>query len=84
MALTKRVEVLFDPNQFRELQRISRTKGETVAALVRQAVERQYLRPTLMQRQEAVQHLLSLRSDVTWEDAKEILEGDVGRRFETP
>ena len=84
MALTKRVEVLFDPNQYRDLERISRSKGETVAALVRKAVEQQYLRPTLEQRQAAVRHLLSMESDITWEEAKEILEGDVGRRIETP
>ncbi len=84
MALTKRVEVLFDPDQFRELQSISRAKGETVGALVRKAVEQQYLRPTLAQRQRALRHLLRMRSDIVWEEAKEILESDVGRRFETP
>ena len=84
MALSRRVEVLFDPDQFRELQRISRAKGETVGALVRKAVEQQYLQPTLEERQIALQHLLSMRSDVSWEEARETLESDVGRRFETP
>ena len=84
MALSRRVEVLFDPEQYRELQRISRAKGETVGALVRKAVEQQYLRPSLAERQRALRHLLTMRSDVAWEEAREILESDVGRRFETP
>ena len=71
MALTKRVEVLFEPNQYLELQRISRAQGETVGALVRNAVEQQYLRPTLIQRQQAVQRLLEIQTDITWEEAKE-------------
>ena len=84
MALTKRVEVLFDPEKFRELELIARSKGETVGALVRRVLEQHCLGPTRASRQEAVERLLSMRTDITWEEAKKILEKDVGRRFEAP
>ena len=82
MALTKRVEVLFDPQQHELIEQIARSRGETVGALVRRAVEQQYLGPTLEQRRAAVEDLLNQESDLTWEEAKRILESDVGRRLE--
>ncbi len=69
MALTKRVEVLFDPEHYRVIEQLARSQGKTVGALVRKA---------------AVQGLLSEHSDLSWEEAKRILETDVGRRFEAP
>ncbi len=81
MALTRRVEVLFDPVQYEDLERIARSRRETVGALVRKAVEEQWLRLSPSQRREAVRGLLSEESDVTWDEAKRILETDVGRRF---
>lgn len=78
MALTRRVEVLFEPDQYRELERISRSKRESVADLVRKAVEQQYLRPTLEQRQAAVKRLLSQQFDLgDWEDVKREMEEDL-------
>ena len=82
MALTKRVEVLFDPKQYGLLEQIAHSRSETVGALVRRAVEQQYLGPTLERRRAAVEGLLSQQSDLTWEEAKRILETDVGRRLE--
>ena len=82
MALTKRVEVLFDPEQFREIERIALSQGGSVASLVRNAVERQFLQPRLSERRRAVQRLLSMETGVTWEEAKKELEADPGRRIE--
>ncbi|MBI4340130.1 MAG: hypothetical protein HY680_09300 [Chloroflexi bacterium] len=82
MGLTKRVEVLFDPKQYALMEQIAHSRGETVGALVRKAVERQYLQPTQEQRRTAVQQLLAMESDLTWEEARHILETDVGRRLE--
>ncbi len=84
MALTKRVEVLFDPEHYRVIEQLARAQGKTVGALVRKAVEQFYLKPTLEERKAAVQGLLSETSDLSWEEAKRILETDVGRRFEAP
>lgn len=82
MALTKRVEVLFDPGQYSLLEQVARSRGETIGALVRRAVEQHYLGPTLEQRRAAVEGLISQQSDLTWEEARSILETDVGRRLE--
>ena len=85
MALTKRVEVLFDPQQYRLMEAMARSKGQTVGALVRKAVEEQYLRPTLEQRREALERLLSMEVDLgTWEEAKAIIERGKVEGLEAP
>ena len=84
MALTKRVEVLFDPKHYRVIEELARSQGKTVGALVRKAVEQQYLWPTMERRRAAVQQLLSMESDISWEEAKQIIEIDPGRRLDTP
>ena len=83
MPLTKRVEVLFDPDHYRVIEQLARSEGKTVGALVRKAVEQQYLRPNVERRRAAVRDLLSMESDLTWEEAKEIIEKDPGRRLDT-
>lgn len=83
MALTKRVEVLFDPRDYKLIEELARSKGLTVGALVRQAVEQQYLQPTLEQRRAAVKWLLSQEVDLgTWEEAKAAIEREVVKHFE--
>ena len=83
MALTKRVEVLFDPKQYELLEQLARSRGETVGAMVRKAVEREVLRPTLEQRREAVRGLLGEEVDFgEWEDVKKAIEREVVRDFE--
>ena len=84
MALTKRVEVLFDPEHYLMIEQLAHSQGKSVGALVRKAVEQVYLKPTLEERKAAVRGLLSEHSDLSWEEAKRILEMDVGRRFEAP
>ena len=83
MALTKRVEVLFDPEHYRMIEQLASSQGKSVGALVRKAVEQVYLMSTLEKRKAAVEGILSEQSDLTWEEAKEFLDTDVGRRFET-
>lgn len=83
MALTKRVEILFDPEHYRMIEQLASSQGKSVGALVRKAVEQVYLMSTLENRKAAVAGILSEQSDLTWEEAKIILEKDVGRRFET-
>ena len=82
MALTKRVEVLFDPEHYRMIEQLASSQGKSVGALVRKAVEQVYLMSTLEKRKAAVDGLLSEQSDLSWEEAKVILERDVGRRLE--
>ena len=84
MSLTKRVEVLFDPEHYRVIEQLARSQGKTVGALVRKAVEQQYLWPTIEHRRAAVQQLLRMESDISWQEAKAIIEKDSGRRLDTP
>ena len=79
MALTKRVEILFDPEEFMVIEELARTQGEPVAALVRRAVAEKYLEADLVKRRAGADRLLSIQTDVTWEEAKAILENDVRR-----
>lgn len=71
MTLKKRVEVLFDPEQYENLERVAQDAGESVGALIRRAVEREYLRPVSQERQRAVSELLRLHIPVgSWEEVK--------------
>ncbi len=44
-TLTKKATILFDPVIYRQLERMAKKQGTSVAALVRQAAIRQYLLP---------------------------------------
>lgn len=71
MPLKRRVEVLFDPTQYARLEKVARNAGESVGALVRKAVEREYLRPADDERRQAVRGLLEMHLPVgDWEDVK--------------
>ncbi|MBI2170725.1 MAG: hypothetical protein HYU30_01695 [Chloroflexi bacterium] len=84
MALTKRVEVLFDPRQYALLEQIARSRQETVGAMVRQAVEQQLLQPTLEERRAAIRGLLGEEpiDFGEWEDVKKSIEQEITRHFE--
>ena len=84
--LTKRVEVLFDPEDYRAMEELARSRGQTLGSLVRKAVERQYLSPSVEKRQAAIQRFLDQPEiDLgTWEEAKEAIEKEAVRRFEAP
>lgn len=76
MPLTKRVELLLDPAQYAFLEEIARSRKESVGALIRRAVTREYLQPTREQKRAALQRLLAQETDFgTWEEAKR----DIGR-----
>lgn len=76
MALTKRVELLLDPEQYARLERIARARRESVGALIRQAVAREYLQPLQEQKRAALRRLLQQEIDFgSWERAKK----DIGR-----
>lgn len=71
MALTKRVEVLFDPAEYQQLERLARTRGASVGALIRETVRRDCLVPDMEGRQAALQRLLQTHYDFgDWETFK--------------
>ena len=83
MALTKRVELLFDPEQFARLEEIARARKESVGALIREAVAREYLQPAQEQRRAALGRLLRQDTDFgSWERAKEEIVREVVRELE--
>ena len=85
MALTKRVEVLFDPEEYRLVAELARSRGETVGALVRRAVAQHYLKPSKERRLQAVERIIALNEDFgTWEESKEAISREVTRRLEAP
>jgi hypothetical protein len=70
--LSKRVEVLFDPKQYAELERVAHQNGKSVGGLIRDAVERLYLQPSREERLKAVERLVSQNFDFgSWEEVKE-------------
>ena len=82
MALTRRVELLFDPDQYSRLEEIARGRGMSVAAVIRSAVDREHLQPALAEKRVAVGELLRVEAPVgTWEEVKEDM---LERRFEAP
>jgi predicted transcriptional regulator len=76
-VLKKRVEVLFDEDEYRRLEELARAKGRSIGALIRAAVARDYLAPDEERRHEAFKWLTSQTFDFLgdWEDVKrELLE----------
>jgi hypothetical protein len=81
--LSKRVEILFDPKQYAELERVAQRDGKSVGALIREAVEREYLHASREERQAALKALLSIKLEIgSWEEAKELILKSYLDRFE--
>lgn len=72
--LRKRVEVLFEPAQYRRLEEIARAQGRSVGALIREAVARYCLEPTQEEKRKALEWILSDEDDLgPWEELKEAI-----------
>lgn len=83
MPLTKRVELLLDPAQYALLEEIARSRKESVGALIRRAVTREYLQPTREQKRAALGRLLAQEMDFgAWEEAKRNIGREVVREIE--
>ncbi len=83
MPLTKRVELLLDPAQYALLEEMARARKESVGALIRRAVTREYLQPTREQKRAALQRLLAQNTDLgTWEEAKRDISREVVKELE--
>jgi hypothetical protein len=82
--LSKRVEVLFDPKQYAELERVAHQNAKSVGGLIREAVERLYLQPSREERLQAVKWLTSQNIDFPpWEEVKEIIIREKIRGLDT-
>lgn len=57
--LKKRVEILFEPSEYRRLEEIARAQKRSVGSMVREAVAKYMLEPTDEQRRKAIEWLTS-------------------------
>ena len=78
-TLERRVQILFDPEEYERLEAFARQERQSVGAVIRESVQRRLSVPT-SQRQAALDRLFS-RADSspaspvdTWEDVKEGFE----------
>lgn len=83
MALNKRVELLFEPEQYACLEEIARSRKESVGALIRRAVALEYLQPMQDQKRAALLRLLAQEVDFgSWEEVKKHIGGEVVKELE--
>ena len=78
---TKRVQTVLTKEQYELLLQVAKKEKKTVSALVRQAVEAEYLEEELRTtRQHALKNLLSLDAPVSdWKEMEgEIVKGVIG------
>lgn len=83
--LNKRVEVLFEPSEYRRLEEIARSEKRSVGAVVREAVGKYVLRPTEEERRKAFRWLRSQTfEDIggDWEQVKEEIAEERARQIE--
>jgi hypothetical protein len=77
---TKRVEVLFEPKEYKTLEEAARIRGEPVGAVIREAVAKYVVNPREKERVAALRWLASQEMDFDsdWETVKqEIIDARV-------
>lgn len=80
MALTKRTQVLLDPEQYRQLKEEAKARSTSVGELVRRALKQTFLQSEQEKRLQALERILAMELPVSsWEQMeKEIEEGYLG------
>ena len=72
---SKRVEILFDPKEYRTLEERAQVEGRSVGAMIREAVAMYCVRPTEEEKQKALEWILSREDDLgTWEELKAAIQ----------
>ncbi len=83
MTLTKRVELLFDPQAYKRLEELAKSRNRSVANLIRSAVERQYLQPSLQEKLAAARAITSQEIDIgSWEAVEKSIEREIVKHVE--
>jgi predicted DNA-binding protein len=79
-VMTKKTTILFPPKVYRQLERMAKREGTSVANLVRQAAIQRYLVPDQKARLAAVEAIAAMRLPVSdWPQMeREIMEGRLG------
>ena len=70
--LKKRVEILFEPSEYRRLEELAGASGRSVGSVVREAVAKYVLQPSDEKRREAFEWLMSQEMDIEsdWDEVK--------------
>jgi hypothetical protein len=72
--MTRRTQLLMEPDEFRSLREIARRRKTSVGALIRAAVHKVYLDP-VADRQKILQEMFDMDLPVIeWRDAKKEIE----------
>lgn len=80
---SKRVEVLFDPKEYRTLEERAQAEGRSVGAMIREAVTMYCVRPADEEKQEAWDWILSREDDLgTWEELKAAIQRGPAEKME--
>jgi len=75
MALNKRAEILFSQEELEALRREADRRGVSLGELVREAVRKQYLQPSVERRRKALEFFTKgpVVDVGTWEEAKKLI-----------
>ena len=72
---SKRVEVLFDPREYRSLEERAEAEGRSVGSMIREAVAMYVVSPSEQKKKEALEWILAGEDDLgTWEELKDIIQ----------
>jgi len=74
MPTTRRTQILMDPEEYRRLRNLARSRKTSVGALIRKAVRQVYIQP-VPDRQAIVESILELRIPLpSWKRLKKEIE----------
>ncbi len=82
MAKDKRVEVLFEPADYKRLEDIAHREGKSVGAVIRETVARYVTGPADEKRHRAFQRLLSMNSGIDWGTPEELKQELARKQYE--
>ncbi len=81
--LKKRVEVLFEPSEYRRLEEVARAEKRSVGSVVREAVEKYVLEPSQEEKRKALEWIIAQRGPVgSPEEIKETIVRSVAEQIE--
>lgn len=73
MTLSRRVEILFEEDEYEALRKEAERRGWSFGELVCEGARRQFIAPTEREKDEAFAWLTSQQIDIDWEEAKTLI-----------
>lgn len=82
-GLSKRMLILFSPEQHALLRQTAKKSGKSIGMLVREAVEQVYFGKIKLEKRKAAQDLIKMRLPVAdWGEMEKEIEEAYGKEFE--